>query len=383
MARGVIFLTSPGNRTGQNLYQLETKLVKKSLNVTSDRPFSGSFRLLYGSFDTSLLAHSGFGLIQQGAHSGILRGFSMGNRDRLGLSLLYRSGGFLSDRLSRLAGSFLSIIPIGQLLPDSKKLLCAFSTHSIVHLGHDVRAEERQMVVPVEIRTEHDNTGNRHSGVKNNLSKEHTGRNLNTPCGILLAQVTQTRPLIHILLGQTVPVQGHGSHVQNVRMVTVKDALSVKVTQKNKGETLANLESPPELAAAHNLLPVFFRQSIRENSEIIINIPDKVGSFRLLTGGIITLIPHSIVALGGANKNTSQLVGRNHGRGAAVKQFEIRLADTNPALSGPAHSGKGILIRGGKSFGDFFRKLSKTSRSDKHRIHRHGKIGHSISPYSF
>ena len=91
-------------------------------------------------------------------------------------------------------------------------------------------------------------------------------------------------------------------------------------------------------------MPVFFRQGIGEDSTGRVDFPDKVRRFRFLTGGIITLIPDSIVALCRADKDTSKFVCRNSSRGTTVKQFKIRLANPNPTLSGAAHTGKSIFI---------------------------------------
>ena len=238
----------------------------------------------------------------------------------------------------------LIIVTVSELLPDSQELTGSFRTGRLIDLRHNIRIKECQMIVPVEVRTEHDHTRHRDSRVKDNLRQEHTRRNLNITDRVLLTQVTKTSPLEHVLLREPVPVQGHGRHIQNIRMVTVQNIGSVEIAEKHKRKPLANLETPAELAAAHDLMPVFFRQGIGEDSTGRVNFPDKVRRFRFLTGGIITLIPDSIVALCRADKDTSEFIRRNSSRRTAVKQLKIRLANPDSALSGATHTGESIFI---------------------------------------
>ena len=174
------------------IYQLEAQLVKERLHIVRNRPFvrsrSGLCRIVRGSFSLAL-THSRLSLIQQATHGRVLGRLSMGD---IGLHfLLYRSGlGCLhrSGRLGSGLGSglgflyrdgILIIVTVSELLPDSQELTGSFRTGRLINLRHNIRIKECQMVVPVEVGTEHDHTRHRDSRVKDNLRQEHARRDLN------------------------------------------------------------------------------------------------------------------------------------------------------------------------------------------------------------
>ena len=96
-----------------------------------------------------------------------------------GLGCLHLSGGFGSGLVFLYRNGILIIITVSELLPDSQELTGSFRTGRLIDLRHNIRIKECQMVVPVEVGTEHDHTRHGDSRVKDNLRQEHARRDLN------------------------------------------------------------------------------------------------------------------------------------------------------------------------------------------------------------
>ena len=184
--------------------------------------------------------------------------------------------------------------------------------------------EEGQIALSIACRTEYHHTGHGHVRVEENLGHEHRRRADETIAAVLRTQVLQPSELVGVLLGVGLTKQAHAGEVEDERTRHVQHHLTIWVLAAQRPHRPAtNLESPAFLSIAENLVPVHFRECIRELVRRRL-IPDKVRSGRFLPGSVFTVIPDTVVRRSHADENAEQFMAVHYFLIAAVDQKEIR-----------------------------------------------------------